>query len=53
MFLSKEIDEKLIMAFELYNKRLCESLPTDEELEHITFSDAFEKKMQKLISAQK
>ncbi len=53
MFLSKEIDEKLIMAFELYNKRLCESLPTDEELEHITFSDAFEKKMQKLIRAQK
>ena len=53
MFLSKEIDEKLIMAFDLYNKRLCESLPTDEELEHITFSDAFEKKMQKLIRAQK
>lgn len=53
MFLSKEIDEKLIMAFELYNKKLCESLPNDEELEHITFSDAFELKLQKLIAAQK
>ncbi len=53
MFLSKEIDEKLIQAFELYNKKLCESLPTDEELEHITFSDAFELKLQKLIAAQK
>lgn len=53
MFLSKEIDEKLIMAFELYNKKLCESLPTDEELKHITFSDAFENKLQKLIAAQK
>lgn len=53
MFLSKEIDEKLIQAFELYNKKLCESLPTDEELEHITFSDAFENKLQKLIAAQK
>lgn len=53
MFLSKEIDEKLIQAFELYNKKLCESLPTDEELKHITFSDAFENKLQKLIAAQK
>lgn len=53
MFLSKEIDEKLIMAFEIYNKNLCESLPTEQELEHITFSDAFEIKMQKLISMQK
>ncbi len=53
MFLSKDIDEKLIKAFEIYNKKLCESLPTDEELENITFSEAFEKKMQKLIRAQK
>ncbi len=53
MFLSKEFDEKLIAAFELYNKRLCESLPSNEELEHITFSDTFEKKMKKLIMAQK
>ena len=53
MFLSKEIDEKLVMAFELYNKNLCESLPTDEELKDITFSENFENKMQKLIRAQK
>lgn len=53
MFLSKEIDEKLIKAFEIYNKKLCESLPTDEELKDITFSESFEKKMQKLIKAQK
>lgn len=53
MFLSKEIDEKLIKAFEIYNKKLCESLPDDEELKDITFSEAFEKKMQKLIRVQK
>ena len=53
MFLSKDIDEKLILAFESFNKELCESLPTDEELKDITFSEAFEKKMQKLIRAQK
>lgn len=53
MFLSKEFDEKLIIAFDMYSKKLCESLPTDEELKDITFSETFEKKMQKLISAQK
>ena len=45
MFLSKEIDEKLIMAFELYNQKLCESLPDDEELKDITFSEEFENKI--------
>lgn len=53
MFLSKDIDKKLILAFERYNKELCESLPTDEELKDITFSENFENKMQKLIRAQK
>lgn len=53
MFLSKEIDEKLVMAFERYNKNLCESLPTDEELKDIKFTKAFENKMEKLIRAQK
>ena len=53
MFLSKDIDEKLIKAFELYNEKLCDSLPTDEELKDIKFSDGFEKKMQKLIMVQK
>lgn len=53
MFLSKDIDEKLIKAFEIYNKKLSETLPTDEELKDITFSDGFEKKMQKMIMVQK
>ncbi len=53
MFLSKEIDEKLILAFELYNQKMCESLPSDEELKDITFSEVFERKMQKLIAFQK
>ena len=53
MFLSKDIDKKLILAFERYNKELCESLPTNEELKDITFSETFENKMQKLIRAQK
>ena len=53
MFLSKEIDKKLIQAFEIYNKKMCESLPSDEELKGITFSEEFEKKMQKLIAMQK
>ncbi len=53
MFLSKELDEKLIMTFELYNQKMCEALPDDEELKDITFSEAFEKKMQKLISMQR
>lgn len=53
MFLSKEIDKKLVMAFELYNKKLSNSLPTDEELKDIKFSKTFENKMEKLIRAQK
>lgn len=53
MFLSKEFDKKLKLAFEIYNKKLCESLLSSEELEHITFTENFEKKMQKLISMQK
>ena len=53
MFLSKNFDEKLVLAFQLYNKELCESLPADDELKNIEFSARFEKKMQKLISVQK
>ena len=53
MFLSKEFDKKLVMAFELYNKKLSDSLPTDDELKDITFSKTFENKMEKLIRAQK
>ena len=53
MFLSKELDKKLAVVFEKYNKKLFESLPTDEELQNITFTDDFKRKMQKLINAQK
>ena len=53
MFLSKEFDEKLIQVFEMYSKNLCESLPSDEEIKHIEFSENFENKMQKLIRLQK
>ena len=53
MFLNKSIDEKLKLAFELYNKELCESLPAEDELSNIIFSENFEAKMQKLISVQK
>lgn len=53
MFLSEEFDKKLVMAFELYNKKLSNSLPTDEELKDIKFSKTFENKMEKLIRAQK
>ena len=34
-------------------KKLSDSLPTDEELKDITFSEDFENKMQKLIKMQK
>lgn len=53
MFLSKELDKKLAVVFEKYNQKLFESLPTDEELQNITFTDDFKRKMQKLINAQK
>lgn len=53
MFLSNERDNKLKSAFELYNQRMIESLPTDEELSKISFSETFERKMKKLLSLQK
>jgi len=53
MFLSKEFDQKLIAAFEIYNRKLCDSLPSDQELEGVTFSKDFERKMLKLIAMQK
>lgn len=45
--------DKLYEAFDLYSKELCETLPSDEELANISFSDEFEEKMQKLIEKQK
>ena len=53
MFISTEYDNKLKLAFELYNQRMIENLPTDEELSKITFSETFETKMKKLLSLQK
>ena len=53
MFISNERDNKLKAAFELYNQRMIESLPTDEELLKISFSETFERKMKKLLSRQK
>ncbi len=53
MFISEECDNKLKSAFELYNQRLIESLPSSEELLKISFSEAFERRMEKLLSLQK
>ncbi len=53
MFVSNNFDNKLIAAFELYNNKMIEALPSDKELSKIQFSPAFEKKMKKLLSLQK
>ena len=53
MLFSNNSTEKLKAAFEIYNVELCHSLPSDSELESITFSDEFKSKMQKLIKAEK
>lgn len=47
--------EKAIIyeALDLYCIEFCKTLPTDEELSGITFSEEFERKMQKLINRQK
>ncbi len=47
--------EKSILyeALDLYCIEFCKTLPTDEELSNITFSEEFERKMQKLIDRQK
>lgn len=47
--------EKAILyeAMDLYCIEFCKTLPTDEELSDITFSEEFERKMQKLIHKEK
>lgn len=45
--------DKLYEAFDLYSKEFCDTLPSDEELGNISFSDEFEEKMRKLIEKQK
>lgn len=51
-FSKKEL-KVLKEAFEQYSKEYCETLPTNEQLQYITFSDQFETKMQKLVSKEK
>ena len=53
MLFSKSFDKKLYSAFEFYSENYCKTLPSKEELKYITFSSSFERKMLKLISAQK
>lgn len=50
---SNEDDLLLIEALNVYHKKALSDLPNNEELEKITFTENFEKKMQKLIKAQK
>jgi len=52
MFDKKERDA-LKLIFAEYNNRLCSVLPLDSELEDITFTDKFVKKMQRLLYHQK
>lgn len=51
MLFSDTANLKLKAAFELYSECYCETLP--KEFHTISFSEAFEKKMQKLLTLQK
>lgn len=53
MNLSKKDSEILKQVFERISEEELSKLPTDEELEYITFSPRFENKMQRLIQRQK
>lgn len=50
---SSEDEKKLRSALEICVERYCNSLPTKEELADITFSEKFEKRMEKLIRRQR
>lgn len=50
---SNEDDLLLIEALNVYHEKALLDLPNNEELEKITFTEKFEKKMQKLIKSQK
>lgn len=50
---SNEDDLLLIEALNVYHEKALSDLPNNEELEKITFTENFEKKMQKLIKSQK
>ena len=53
MFNSKENIRVLKHAFDEYSKQFVETLPSEQELAHLTFSDKFERKMQRIIKAEK
>ncbi len=53
MFNSKKNLEILRRAFDVIAREEAKALPTPEECTHITFSEEFEQKMQKLISKEK
>ena len=50
---SENQTEALNTVIKEYNKKLCEVLPSDSEVEDITFSDRFERKMNRLLFHQK
>lgn len=50
---SAEEYEQLQQALELYQEQLLAGLPDEKELEQITFSRSFEKRMKKMIVRQK
>lgn len=50
---SENQTEALNTVIKEYNKKLCEVLPSDSEVEDVTFSDRFERKMNRLLFHQK
>lgn len=53
MFNSKENIEILKHVFDEYSKQYVETLPSDDALAHLTFSEEFEQKMRRIIKAEK
>lgn len=46
-------ENKLAQAMHMYAEKMCDELPSDTELEAVTFSDGFERKMQKIINRRR
>lgn len=53
MYCDLKYEEKLTDALKIYQEKWMDSLPDEKDLEHITFSDAFELKMQKFFNCEK
>ena len=53
MLNSKDNIAILKLAFDEYSKQYGETLPSDDELAHLTFSEKFEQKMRRIIKAEK